>query len=97
MKTIEEILDSTPKKDTVILRVGDKEFTVTEENIRWLQVNIGRGHFDPKDAVLISPNGAKSHFHTSGRLLSPLEEVNTVTLNDDLALIVLENILGAHK
>jgi hypothetical protein len=89
MKTIEEILDSTPKKDTLTLKVGNKSFTVTEENIRWLQVNIARGDFDPKDVVLISPNGAETRFNTYGIALSPVEGANTMTLNDDLATLIL--------
>lgn len=91
MKTIEQILASTPKKDILTLKVGNKTFTVTEEDVRWLQLNIAWKRFDSKNVVLISPNGAETHFAANGRLLSPVE-ANTMSLNDSLVTKMMETL-----
>lgn len=95
MKTIYEILATTPHKDTQVLHFKDphnpegewKELTVNEEQIRWLQYHIAIGEFSPKDAYVIS-NYKICYFKKDGRLLRPVVG-NTMSLNDDLAMALL--------
>ena len=97
MKSIYEILATTPHKDTVVLRFKDpdevavdglSEIVVTEEQIRWLQWHIGKGEYNHNDAVLISSNGEISRFAPDGRLTNPVHG-NTMSLNDNLAMNLL--------
>lgn len=94
MQTIYEILESTPKKDTLTLRFKrpdlpghiDEVFNVTEEQIRWLQYNIAKGNYPNGDVCIIDPLGKSHYFAKDGRLTSPVEGANTMRLNEALVM-----------
>lgn len=102
MKNIYDILNSTPVKDTVTIRFNrpdlpghiDEIHNVTEEQIRWLQYNIAVGNYPHDAACIISNSGKKSGFAVDGRLTSPVEDSNVMSLCDDLAMALLEARCG---
>lgn len=93
MKTIYEILANAPKKElvTLVFKYDGEEraVAITEEQVRWLQCEIAAGEYCCDDAELVSPDGSVSRFAKDGRLTSPLSGLNTMTLNDELAMNLL--------
>lgn len=93
MKNIIDVLKETPKKDKVIIRWTNKydiqdEVAITEEQLRYLQVNIAKGEI-PYDKVVIVNNNTIVRFNPDGRLASKLENNNCLSLNDNLAMELL--------
>lgn len=109
MKSIYDILDSTPVKETVTIRFirpdgldgnGDIHIdevrNVTEEQVRWLQYQIAIGEYNDCDAYIVNPDGTHTYFKPDGRLMPPVT-TNTMSLNDELAFALLEARVGIHK
>ena len=99
MKTMQEILDSTPRKDKIMLKWEEgNEVHITkisEEQFRWIAVNIAYGNF-PYDKVTVSFGKSTAHFDKLGRLTSPLKGCNALCYCDDLALGLFRAPLGAN-
>lgn len=97
---IYEILRLTPRHDTVTLRFERPdlpghidEVTVTEEELRWLQLNIARGNYPSGKVCIIKKNGEKVYFNSDGRLMAPCGN-NCLSYNDDLAMKMLKAKAG---
>lgn len=93
---IYEILQSTPRHDTVTLRFERPdlpgyidEVEATEEQLRWLQFNIAKGNYPSGKVCIIKENGEKVYFKEDGRLMSPCGN-NCLSFNDDLAMMLLK-------
>lgn len=89
MKTMGEILASTPQKNCLILKWEDKYGVhtkrVSEEEIRWLQLNIKCGEF-PYNKAHLASRKCTMHFNEDGRLTNAPTDNNCMSLNDDLSL-----------
>lgn len=93
MKNIVDVLKDAPKKDKVTIRWTNKygiqdEIAITEEQLRYLQINIAKGEI-PYDSVVIVNNSDIIRFNPDGRLSSKLENNNCLSLNDNLAMELL--------
>jgi len=92
MKSMQEILNSTPRKDIVLLKWVDESGVhtkkATEEQVRWLALNIAKGEF-PYNKVVVSSKEHTALFDMFGRLTSSLLDSNCLSLNDDLAMDLL--------
>lgn len=93
---IYEILQSTPKHDTVTLRFERPdlpghidEVEATEEQLRWLQVNIAKGNYPYNKVWIIREDGYQVCFKSDGRLEEPCGN-NCLSCNDTLAMMLLK-------
>jgi hypothetical protein len=86
MKSIYDIIRSTPTKHKVTIKYDNKLIKVTEEQLRWIQYNIAIGQCSKDDVVVVDTNNSEIHFDFIGRLTSPIEGSNAMRFNDDLAL-----------
>lgn len=94
---MQEILESTPTKDKIMLKWEDDNGVhtkkISEEQFRWVALNIAKGEFQ-YDKVSVASKKRTAHFDTDGRLTSPLEDSNCLSLSDDLALDLLRARVG---
>lgn len=93
MKSISTILREAPKKDNVVIRFTNKfgiqdEVTITEEQLRYLQVCIAKGEY-PYDEVNIVDGDNMISFLPDGRLTESPKTINSLSLNDNLAMELL--------
>ena len=93
MKSIYDVLQSTPVHETTVIRFNRPdlpghidEVTVTEEQLRWIQYNIAIGEFPHDGAVIIDADGTQIHFGIDGRLTAPIKGSNVLNYNDNLAM-----------
>ena len=97
MKTMQEILESTPTKEMITLKWEDENGVhtkkISEEQFRWVALNIAKGEFQ-YDKVSVASKKCTAHFDTYGRLTSPLEDSNCLSLNRDLTLDIFKEIVG---
>lgn len=97
--TMYDILHSTPVHDTVVVRFERPEpghideIQFTEEQVRWLQVNIAKGNYPYNKVWIIREDGHKVCFKPDGRLEEPCGN-NCLSLNDDLAMMLLKVVAG---
>lgn len=97
--TMYDIIHSTPKHDTVRIRFERPEpghideIEVTEEQVRWLQVNIALGNYPYNKVCIMCKDGHKVWFKPDGRLEGPCDN-NCMSYNDDMAMKLFKIMAG---
>lgn len=96
MKTLDEILQSCPIKDNIVILYNNEMRSITEEQFRWLQLAINKEEIDHKSVQVVLPNSQLISFDTQGKLTEDIEAVydpelqrcvgyNTLSLNVKLS------------
>ncbi len=95
-KTIGQIIEETPKKDTITVRYNRPdlpghidEVTLNEEQFRYLQICIAKGEFPNVGTYVMADDGAKLPIGIDGRLRCADLNNNCLRLNDELAMKLL--------
>lgn len=97
--TMYDIIHSTPKHDTVRIRFERPEpghideIEVTEEQVRWLQVNIAKGNYPYNKVWILREDGHKVWFKPDGRLEEPCGN-NCLSYNDDMSMMLFKIMAG---
>lgn len=97
MKTMQEILESAPKREMITLKWEDENGVHTkkigEELFRWVALNIAKGEFQ-YDKVSVASKKCTAHFNKFGELTSPLRDSNCLSLTTDLCRDILRARVG---
>ena len=97
--TMYDIIRSTPRHDTVRIRFEGPEpghmdeIEATEEQVRWLQVNIAKGNYPYNKVRILREDGYSVYFKPDGRLEGPCDN-NCLSYNDDMAMMLFKIMAG---